>query len=175
MEKRSKLKVRKFWRLIPTFIEVTGEKLVEGEGFLPPPPPKKKLCNGFGKLLLIYTYFDSTYRDIRHSLNSEAIWWISCNLSRDKFESLLRICIICLCTSKFLTSLDGSSQNTLYWKTLNKLRHWLLWKHLLLALTNDLWLLLSLPKVLQDLSNNFSQVLFQRHILSLRSISDKLG
>ena len=36
----------------------------------------------------------------------------------DKFESLLRICVICLCASKFLTSLDGSSQNTLYWKTL---------------------------------------------------------
>ena len=79
---------------------------------------ERKLCNGFGKLLLIYTYFDSTYRDIRHSLNSETIWWIPCNLSRDKFESLLRIYIICLCASKFLTSLDGSSQNTLYWKTL---------------------------------------------------------
>ena len=25
-----KLKVRKFWRLIPTFVKVTGEKLVEG-------------------------------------------------------------------------------------------------------------------------------------------------
>ena len=29
--KGSKLKVRKFWELIPTFIEVTGGKL-EGEG-----------------------------------------------------------------------------------------------------------------------------------------------
>ena len=31
-----KLKVRKFWEVIPTFVEVTGEKLV-GEAFLPPP------------------------------------------------------------------------------------------------------------------------------------------
>ena len=29
-----KLKIRKIWRLIPTFVEVTGEKLVGG--FLPP-------------------------------------------------------------------------------------------------------------------------------------------
>ena len=27
-----KLQVRKFWRLIPTFVEVTGEKLVGGRG-----------------------------------------------------------------------------------------------------------------------------------------------
>ena len=33
--KRLKLKVRTFWRLIPTFAEVAGEKLV-GETFLPP-------------------------------------------------------------------------------------------------------------------------------------------
>ena len=33
-----KQKVRKFWRLIPTFVEVTGEKLVEsaGGGLFPP-------------------------------------------------------------------------------------------------------------------------------------------
>ena len=30
MEKGLKLKVRKFWDLSPTFIEVTGEKLVWG-------------------------------------------------------------------------------------------------------------------------------------------------
>ena len=35
--KRSKLKVRKFWELIPTFVEVTGEKLVGGGLFTPPP------------------------------------------------------------------------------------------------------------------------------------------
>ena len=32
-----KLKVRKFWGLIPAFVEVTGEKLVGG-AFMPPPP-----------------------------------------------------------------------------------------------------------------------------------------
>ena len=32
MEKALKLKVRKFLGLIPTFVEVTGEKLVEGGG-----------------------------------------------------------------------------------------------------------------------------------------------
>ena len=37
VEKRLKLKVTKFWRLVPTFLEVTGEKLVGG-AFLPPPP-----------------------------------------------------------------------------------------------------------------------------------------
>ena len=35
--KRLKLKVRKFWWIIPTFVEITGEKLV-GELFAPPPP-----------------------------------------------------------------------------------------------------------------------------------------
>ena len=41
MPKGLKLKVRKFWRLIPTFVEVTREKPV-GEPFYtstPPPPP----------------------------------------------------------------------------------------------------------------------------------------
>ena len=33
-----KLKVKRFWRLIPTFVEVTGEKLV-GMAFLPSPLP----------------------------------------------------------------------------------------------------------------------------------------
>ena len=33
-----KLQVRKFWRLIPTFVEVTGEKLVGGRGGLFGPP-----------------------------------------------------------------------------------------------------------------------------------------
>ena len=32
-----KLKVTKFWRLNPTFVEVTGEKLVGGTLFIPPP------------------------------------------------------------------------------------------------------------------------------------------
>ena len=38
LSKGLKLKVRKFWRLILTFAEVTGEKLVGGP-FAPPPPP----------------------------------------------------------------------------------------------------------------------------------------
>ena len=50
MAKRLKLKVRKFWGLVRTFVEVTGEKLVgEGGSFLPPPPPilnrVKKRCS----------------------------------------------------------------------------------------------------------------------------------
>ena len=32
MAKKLKLKVRKFWGLIPTFVEVTGEKMVGGGG-----------------------------------------------------------------------------------------------------------------------------------------------
>ena len=37
-----KLKVRKFYGLVPTFVEVTGEKLVGREGLfaLPPPHPE---------------------------------------------------------------------------------------------------------------------------------------
>ena len=34
-----KLKARKFLGLIPTFVEIKGEKLVGGSGFLSPPPP----------------------------------------------------------------------------------------------------------------------------------------
>ena len=37
LSKGLKLKVRKFWGLIPTFVEVTGEKLVGGS-FCPSPP-----------------------------------------------------------------------------------------------------------------------------------------
>ena len=36
MEKGLKLKVRKFWGLIPTFVEVTGKKMVEWLFCLPP-------------------------------------------------------------------------------------------------------------------------------------------
>ena len=34
-----KLKVRKFWGLIPSSVEVTGKKLVESTFFAPPPSP----------------------------------------------------------------------------------------------------------------------------------------
>ena len=37
LSKRLKLKIRMFWGLILTFVEVTGEKLVGGP-FAPPPP-----------------------------------------------------------------------------------------------------------------------------------------
>ena len=37
--KTLKVKVRKFWGLFPTFLEVTGEKLVEGAFCTPPSPP----------------------------------------------------------------------------------------------------------------------------------------
>ena len=44
-----KLKVRKFWGLIPSFVEVTGEKLVKGT-FLPPLPPSHvNRANGIQK------------------------------------------------------------------------------------------------------------------------------
>ena len=38
LAKGLKLKVRKFWGLILTFVEVTVEKLVAGAAFCPPPP-----------------------------------------------------------------------------------------------------------------------------------------
>ena len=49
VEEGSKLKVRKFWRSIPTFVEVTGEKLVGGV-FAPPLPS----WIGLSKILCIY-------------------------------------------------------------------------------------------------------------------------
>ena len=36
--KELKLKVRKFWGLIPTFVEITGGKLVVGGGIFAPSP-----------------------------------------------------------------------------------------------------------------------------------------
>ena len=52
-----KLKVRKFWGLIPTFVEVTGEKLVAGALFGPPPilnrVNQKKICKISQKKLRI--------------------------------------------------------------------------------------------------------------------------
>ena len=38
MAKGLKLRDRKFWGLITTFVEVTEEKLVGGHSILPPPP-----------------------------------------------------------------------------------------------------------------------------------------
>ena len=41
LSKGLKLKFRRFWALVPTFVEVTGEKLV-GDAFLPPIPNRVK-------------------------------------------------------------------------------------------------------------------------------------
>ena len=38
MTKGLKLKIRMFWELIPTFVQVTEEKLVGGVSFMPPHP-----------------------------------------------------------------------------------------------------------------------------------------
>ena len=38
-----KLKVRKCWRLIPTFEEVTGEKMLGGFFFAPSPPIQNRV------------------------------------------------------------------------------------------------------------------------------------
>ena len=43
--KESKLKVRKFWGLIPTFVEITGEKLAGGTLFAPSPTPHMNRVN----------------------------------------------------------------------------------------------------------------------------------
>ena len=40
VEKRLELKFKKFWKLIPTFVEVTGEKLLGGGGGLFTPYPE---------------------------------------------------------------------------------------------------------------------------------------
>ena len=45
MAKRLKGKVRKFLGIIPTFVEVTGEKLIEE--FFGPPPPLLPFCPSF--------------------------------------------------------------------------------------------------------------------------------
>ena len=47
--KELKLKVRKFWGLAPTFVEVTGEKLVGEEAFCSLPPSLNRV-----KLYLIF-------------------------------------------------------------------------------------------------------------------------
>ena len=59
-----KLKVRKFWGLIPTFVDVTGEKLVEGPFCSPPTPSwiglistkKNYFYSNFGKIQNIWKW-----------------------------------------------------------------------------------------------------------------------
>ena len=51
--KSVKLKVRKFWRLRPTFVEVTGKKLVGGDFLLPlTPPPPSPILNRVKEIFL---------------------------------------------------------------------------------------------------------------------------
>ena len=54
--KRLKLKVKKLWGLIPTFAEVTGEKLIEGEGRGDNPLSRIGLiyCEAFVKFSILF-------------------------------------------------------------------------------------------------------------------------
>ena len=66
MQKRLKLKVRKFWGLIPTFVEVTGEKLVGGSFWSPPPLP---LILKRVKIYFVIFYWSSTIESYNMSIN----------------------------------------------------------------------------------------------------------
>ena len=46
-----KIKVKKVWGLIPTFVEVTGEKLVGGGGLFGPPPILNRAKEDFFQLM----------------------------------------------------------------------------------------------------------------------------
>ena len=63
LAKELKLKVRKFWWLVPTFVELTGGKLVRRGLFLPP------ILNRVNKHILRSIYFaifDSPVHGLRH-------------------------------------------------------------------------------------------------------------
>ena len=61
--KRLKLKVRKFLGLIPTFVKVSGEKLVKGAFCLPHPPILNRVNTAFRELQItaskLFTYFNN--------------------------------------------------------------------------------------------------------------------
>ena len=61
-----KLKVRKFWGLNPTFVEVTGEKLIGGWAFLPSPILNRVKGNKFVLIPL------TPQRCISNSLNGRS-------------------------------------------------------------------------------------------------------
>ena len=63
LSKGLKLKVIKFWGLILTFVEVTGEKPVRG-AFLAPPPIRVRVKSTFRRLLLSFeSTIGSTLKD----------------------------------------------------------------------------------------------------------------
>ena len=61
--KRFKLKVKKFWGLIPKFVEITGEKLVEGVLFGSP------ILNKVKKTHPHRNFSESTARKLRDPYN----------------------------------------------------------------------------------------------------------
>ena len=61
MSKGSKLKVRKFWGLIPTFVEVTGEKTSSG-AFLAPP---------LSWIGLTFTNFETPWRSLTEYIQQQ--------------------------------------------------------------------------------------------------------
>ena len=73
--KRLELKVRKFWGLIPTFVEVTGEKLVVGGGGGGVCPPywigliahKSTMFVYLTNLLWLIALFSKKYKFVEHN------------------------------------------------------------------------------------------------------------
>ena len=71
-----KLKVRKFWRLNPTFVEETAEKLVaEAFCFFAPPPPRIlnrvknffSICDQIRRFFLFFFLFEFSFANIHKS------------------------------------------------------------------------------------------------------------
>ena len=68
VSKGLKLKVRKFWELIPTFVEVTGEKLV-GVPFCPrigPPIRVKETLDRGNSVSAIFTDLSKAFDSLDH-------------------------------------------------------------------------------------------------------------
>ena len=63
-----KLKVKKVWRLIPTFVEVTWEKLVGGGGLFGPPPILNRAKEDFFQLMN-NSVFVKTMENVRKHRN----------------------------------------------------------------------------------------------------------
>ena len=67
--KGSKVKVRKFWRPIPMFVEVTGKKLV-GEAFCPPPPNLNRVKRFKNSCQSAFIFSKSTMQTPEQCMNS---------------------------------------------------------------------------------------------------------